>query len=198
MFEAIVTLTITATLLLGSPGPAPLALAASGATFGVRKSLPFLAGILLGLLSAILVVASGLSVMPESNDTMRWVMQIVCSLYFLFIAYKIASAPFNDLTSSDSHVPSFINGFLLNLLNPKAYAAFVALFSQLLIPASNQWWSLFLTGAVCFVVAVFVDVVWLVLGGVMQPLFNTPLKARVFRVVLAVLLLASVVWAFYF
>lgn len=198
MFEAIVTLTITATLLLGSPGPAPLALAASGATFGVRPSLPFLAGILLGILSAIVVVASGLSVMPETNETLRLTMQIVCSLYFLFIAYKIASAPFNDMGMKSHHVPSFTSGFLLNLLNPKAYAAFVALFSQLLIPAANEWWSLFLTGAVCFVVAVFVDVVWLAMGGVMQPLFNTPRKARVFRVVLATLLLASVVWAFYF
>ena len=52
MTEAVIALTIAATMLLGSPGPATLSLAAVGATFGVYKGLHYLAGILLGLTCA--------------------------------------------------------------------------------------------------------------------------------------------------
>lgn len=54
MLESIVSLIAATGLLLGSPGPAPLALAATGATFGIRRGAPFLAGILLGLSVAII------------------------------------------------------------------------------------------------------------------------------------------------
>lgn len=42
MLESIVSLIAATGLLLGSPGPAPLALAATGATFGIRRGAPFL------------------------------------------------------------------------------------------------------------------------------------------------------------
>jgi len=60
MLEALFSLVSVSFLLLGSPGPAPIALAASGATFGVRESVPFLTGILAGLLVAIFTAAVGL------------------------------------------------------------------------------------------------------------------------------------------
>ena len=37
MIEAITTLALTTALLLGSPGPAPLALAGVGASFGFKQ-----------------------------------------------------------------------------------------------------------------------------------------------------------------
>lgn len=40
------TLIIMTLLLLGSPGPAPIALAATGATAGVKNGLPFFADIM--------------------------------------------------------------------------------------------------------------------------------------------------------
>lgn len=38
MLESIVSLIVATLLLLGSPGPVPLALAATGATYGFRKA----------------------------------------------------------------------------------------------------------------------------------------------------------------
>ncbi len=41
MIEGILTLILVTTLLLGSPGPAPLALAGISAAFGIRRGMPF-------------------------------------------------------------------------------------------------------------------------------------------------------------
>jgi len=46
MTESVLALIIATSVLLGSPGPAPLALAATSATFGIKNSLPFYFGIL--------------------------------------------------------------------------------------------------------------------------------------------------------
>ena len=48
MIEALLTIAFTTAILLGSPGPAPIALAATGAAQGFTRGLPFLCGILLG------------------------------------------------------------------------------------------------------------------------------------------------------
>ena len=52
LIESLIALVIAASVLLGSPGPATLSLAAVGATAGVAKGLPYLAGILVGLACA--------------------------------------------------------------------------------------------------------------------------------------------------
>ncbi len=49
VLAAFIVLITTTTPLLGSPGPAPIALAAKGAAFGMERGLPFLTGILCGL-----------------------------------------------------------------------------------------------------------------------------------------------------
>ena len=46
--------------LAGSPGPATLSLAATGAAFGARRGIAYLAGIVIGMVAVMAVMASGL------------------------------------------------------------------------------------------------------------------------------------------
>jgi len=195
MFEALFTLCSVCFLLLGSPGPAPLALAASGATFGVRESFPFLLGVLAGLMVAIFTAAIGLAALFSVFPKAKIFIQIVGALYILFIAYKIAFAPVTTDNDGTGNAPSVLNGFLLNLLNPKAYAAFVAIFSQFLLPIKQPHLALLGTGLVCFFVATLVDIMWLAFGGVIGPVFKKPRQARILRILFAVLMLIAVAWA---
>ncbi|MFT5572129.1 MAG: threonine/homoserine/homoserine lactone efflux protein [Cryomorphaceae bacterium] len=197
MTEALITLVTVVALLLGSPGPAPLALAAVGASFGVKHGVPFLLGILSGLTVAITATTLGLSALFAVDSSAKTIVQIVGGLYILYVAIKIATAPM--ITDGDNHskAPSFIDGFILNLLNPKAYAAFFAIFSQFLLPIENHTLAFGITALVCMLVATLVDGIWLMLGGVIKPIFKKPLQARLLRVSFAVLMLLAVAWTFY-
>lgn len=197
MFEAITALTTTTFLLLGSPGPAPLALAATGASYGLRKGTPFLAGILCGLAVAIAGATVGLAAIFASFPEVRSAVQILGGIYICYVAYKIATGPVL-VRENESKVaaPNFIDGFILNLLNPKAYAAFLAIFSQFLLPFSGTLLSFIATGVVCFIVAVVADVLWLCFGSLIGPLFRKPREARVLRVSFAVLMVGAVLVAF--
>lgn len=197
MIEAIITLVLVTTFLLGSPGPAPLALAATSATFGVKPSVPFLFGILSGLSIAILGATLGLAAVLASHPYAKVVLQVVGGLYILYVAAKIASAPVLSSHSEDKmNVPTFLDGFILNLLNPKAYAAFLAIFSQFLLPLESNVSAYILTAFICLLVAALVDTLWLCLGGLIGPLFCEPRKARLLRIFFAILMAAAVLWAF--
>ncbi len=196
MTDAMISLIAATALLLGSPGPAPLALAGTSATFGVRRGLPFLFGVLAGLLAAIIGAVAGLVAIFQAFPSARIVMQVLGAVYICYVALKIATAP---IVGADQQVaadaPRFIDGFILNLLNPKAYAAFLAVFSQFLLPMSGQLAAYFVTAIVCLIVAAVVDVAWLLFGGVIGPLFQHPQQARVLRVGFAVAMVSAVLWA---
>ena len=194
MLESFLTLITATALLLGSPGPAPLALAATGATYGVKKGAPFLFGILIGLSVAIVGATAGLAALFSSFPELKAVCQIIGAIYIAYIAFKIASAPLN---TSDTSVaaPGFRDGFILNLLNPKAYAAFLAIFSQFLLPFSDSTLGYLVTGLTCLLVATVVDALWLFFGGALKPVFAHPKQARVIRVIFALLMLIAVIYA---
>lgn len=195
MYESLISLVVATALLLGSPGPAPLALAATGATYGIGKGAPFLVGILSGLAVAIIGAIIGIAALFNAFPSIKVTVQVMGALYIIYVAQKIARAPVLGADGSSSESPPrLIDGFILNLLNPKAYAAFLAIFSQFLLPSHSELSSYLLTGVVCFLVAVVVDVAWLVLGSVLRPVFETPRSARIMRVIFAVLMVAAVIW----
>lgn len=195
MFESFLSLIIATALLLGSPGPAPLALAATGAAYGVKKGIPFLAGILFGLSVAIIGATVGLASLLSSFPNLRFICQVFGAMYICYIAFKIATAPIVSSNTS-KFSPSFKDGFILNLLNPKAYAAFLAIFSQFLLPFTNSTVGYLVTGITCLLVAIVVDALWLFFGGALKPVFADPKQARAIRILFAGLMLATVVYVF--
>jgi threonine/homoserine/homoserine lactone efflux protein len=197
MIDAVFSLIIATALLFGSPGPATLGLAATGATVGFKKGLGFLAGVLLGLLVATIGAAVGIVSLFSAFPNIALSLQIIGSIYILYIAYKIASAPVLKSENLNAiKAPNFSDGFILNLLNPKAYAAFFAIFSQFLLPYQNNLTSLFMTALVCLIVTCVVDVIWLYLGGMLRGVFEQEKPARIMRASFAVAMILAVVYVF--
>ncbi|MCG8413440.1 MAG: LysE family translocator, partial [Pseudomonadales bacterium] len=133
MAEALASLLLATLMLMGSPGPATLSLAATGASVGFRRGVPFLLGILVGLAVVISGAAMGLATLFQNFPGVRVVVQTLGTAYICYLAYKIASAPvLSEDQQASAKQPAFVDGFLINLLNAKAYAVFLAVFSQFL------------------------------------------------------------------
>ena len=196
MLSQLLLLVGTTALLLGSPGPTTLALAGCGATFGINHSLRFLAGILSGLVLVIIVTSVGVIALLIHYPIVKWLLQLLSAAYVIWIAIKIAKAPLGNWALATVNTPSFSDGFLLNSLNPKAYAAFIALFSQFLLPFDNAFLSHVATGLVCLKVAILVDVLWLLFGALLSEIFNHNKWARPIRIGFASLMVVTVLLAF--
>lgn len=197
MLEAFVSLVIATVLLLGSPGPAVLTLAATGAVFGFRGGTPFLIGILSGMAVALVLGSTGIAVFLDAYPNSRFIIQIFGSVYIGYVAFKIATAPvLSSQDNLDDAGPKFRDGFILNLVNVKLYAALLALFSQFLLPLSNEWASIAATALVVFGVIIIVDTLWLACGTLLRPVFEDPRLARITRIGFALMIIIAVIFAF--
>ena len=194
MLEAYFSLVVFGFLLLGSPGPAPLAIAATSAVFGIKKGFNFLFGLVAGFGLVLLIQGSAMFWVVGQNQHIMLALQLFGFLYILFIAYKIAYSPIIKDGSIASVPPNFIDGMVLNLTNPKAYAAMTAINSQMLLPYIDQKSAYIMTGLVCFIVVVLIDLLWLQFGQVIRPLLQHPNTGRKVRLVFAISMVVVVLW----
>jgi threonine/homoserine/homoserine lactone efflux protein len=198
MTEAIFTLIIATGILLGSPGPATLSLAAVGATYGVSRGLPYLTGILLGLFCGMAGAVFGVAAIFTRWPDARSFVQLLGAAYLFYVSYRIATAPVLAAGETEQvNIPSLRDGFILNLLNPKAYAAFFVLFSQFLVPLENVQAQYIVTSLVICLVAVIVDSIWLIIGSGIRSIFTHSRSARLVRVLFALSIVIATLWTLF-
>ncbi|OHV07532.1 LysE family translocator [Kushneria phosphatilytica] len=189
------TLAITALLLFGSPGPGPMTIVATSATFGVYKTLSLYAGMLTGLAISMVASALGLAALLSAWPGVKLTLQIVGGLYVLYLAYRIATTPL-DTNAAEGARLTMRDGIFLNVLNPKSYAVLLVVYSQFLLPISPATMAYVATMGVCLAVAGCTNIFWMCVGGAIRPLVQRPLFSRLLRLAFALLMIGAVFWAF--
>lgn len=178
--------------LAGSPGPAVLSLAAAGAAFGARRCLPYLAGIVLGMVGAMAITVSGVVGMLLAIPGAKPVVAILAAIYFVYLAWRIATAPPLTDASGDGRQPSFAAGLLLSLVNPEGYAAMAALYSSFMLVRGDLGLDVAAKMIVLTVVIMMSSGAWLLAGSALTRFFREDRSNRIINVAFAILLLASV------
>jgi len=186
---------LAAVALAGSPGPATLSLAASGAAFGVRRVAGYLVGIGVGMVAVMAITASGVVGLMLAVPGVAPVVTVAAAAYFLWLAWRIATAPPLTEDGAQRRPPGFGAGFTLSLINPKGYAAMAALFSGFVLLRGQLALDAGVKIALLTAVITVVNVLWLVSGAALTRFFRDPRSNRIINVAFAILLLASVVLA---
>jgi threonine/homoserine/homoserine lactone efflux protein len=121
--------------LVGSitPGPNNLMLAAAGANFGWRRTAPHLAGVVLGFLFMLAIVAAGLGSAFQALPVLHDVLRVAGSLYLLYLAWRIATAAPGGDTGRGTPL-RFIEAALFQWLNPKAWAMSLTISASFMTP----------------------------------------------------------------
>ncbi len=118
---------------VGTPGPANMALLATGARFGLRAALPFVAGVALGKQLVIWPVGFGLMQLADQApwifETLKW----VSAAYICWLAWKVANMRLEP-GQSTGKAPGFMAGLVVHPLNPKAWAMIVTGFTSFVTP----------------------------------------------------------------
>ena len=178
--------------LAGSPGPATLSLAATGAAFGARRGLPYMSGIIIGMVGVMAIVASGVIGIVLAVPGATPVVAILAAAYFVYLAIRIATAPPLSDETGRRRQPSFGGGLFLSLVNPKGYAAMAALFSGFVLIREVLVFDAAAKILVLLVIITSVNIAWLCLGAALTRYFRDPRTNRIINVSFAILLIASV------
>ena len=193
--EAIGPFTLAALALTGSPGPNTLSLAAVGAAYGRLGGLRYMLGLNLGMIAVILIVGTGVSGVLLAIPGVAPVITIVAGIYFVYLAYRIATAPPLKTTTDQGNEPRWFEGVFLSLVNPKAYAAMAALFSSFILVIDNRIMDSLLKAAVLMSTIIFVNFCWLYVGSSLTSFLKHETMNRVINMIFAGLLVMSVAFA---
>ena len=196
MVENLASLLFIALLLMGSPGPATLSLAAMGAAFGMAASLRFLSGIVLGTTTVLVIVASGISGLLLALPGAVPVLAGLGTLYILYLAARIAMATPNTPNETPTAAPSFAGGLLLAITNPKAYVAISAVYSSTVVVDGSIGADAAVKLTTLFATMILVNTGWLWLGSAFGTLLAAPCHRRAINIGFAILLVGSVAIAF--
>jgi threonine/homoserine/homoserine lactone efflux protein len=191
--EALLALVGAGLALAGSPGPNTMSLAAAGAAFGARRSLGFMAGLALGMLVVMVVVATGVVGMLLAVPGVAPVAAIGAVLYFVYLAWRIATAPPLSERGAAGPAPSVTAGLTLSLTNPKGYVAMLALFSGHIIVAGHLIADAGVKVGVTMAIILLVNIAWLLVGSGLARYLRSPRASRILNLAFAALLLISAV-----
>lgn len=174
-----------------SPGPGNFLLLASGANFGITRTIPLILGISSGFLSMVFVVGLGLGEILERFPVVQDALRFICFGYILWLAYKISQI--RSLEGNDPATAKpigFVQAAMLQLLNPKAWTVALIVTVTYTVPSAG------IRGLLAMI-AVFALVnipsisSWAMFGVAMRSFINQGNRTRIFNIIMAGLLVGS-------
>lgn len=178
-----------------TPGPNNTMLMASGANFGVLRTIPHMLGVGIGFSVMIVLVGLGLMQVFDAYPITDQILKVVSVVYLVWLAWKIATAAptLPDAPETGGTPMTFLQAAAFQWVNPKAWTMAVYAITNYATAADGTR-SLLAVGAVSVVFGVVnIPCVasWTVLGQQMRRFLTSHRRLRTFNVVMAVLLVAT-------
>jgi threonine/homoserine/homoserine lactone efflux protein len=172
-----------------TPGPNNMMLMASGANFGIRRSLPHMFGISAGFVIMVTLVGIGLGRLFEIYPILNTILKWVSLAYLTWLALKIARAGEPHARVATQPM-TFLQAASFQWVNPKAWG--------MAISATTTYAPDHSILAAGFVAVVFGAVnlpsiaFWSLLGQKMRVVLTNRTRLRVFNWTMAALLILSI------
>jgi len=192
--ETLLALALFALATSITPGPNNILLMTSGVNFGFRASLPHMLGVAFGFALLLMGTGFGLSELFTRYPGIYVVMKWLGVIYFIYYAWKLASAPIKPLsanaTTSAHRAWRFRDAVAFQWINPKGWIMAIGAFSSY-VPAMSKAGVIVGAVLVFSLIAVPCFILWVSFGAHLRHYLEQGQRRRYFNVGMAALLLAS-------
>lgn len=106
-----------------SPGPVNITILSTSLNHGFIKAFPFISGATIGFILLLICVGFGFSKIINTYHIIFKSLEFLGSVFIIYIGYKILSSKPKIEILHNNSIPNFLDGFLLQWLNPKAWIA---------------------------------------------------------------------------
>lgn len=182
-------------VMIITPGPNNIMLTASGANFGVRRTLPHLSGILVGNATQFFIGTLLLAGAAGVMDPIRKPLAVTGCLYLLWIALKLARASAPGRKAIAEPI-GFIGGMLFQCVNPKAWIM-VLNAGVLFMPSGGKLVGALTITATAFCIGVPSLLTWVWGGERLRVWLGNPRALTLFNLCMAALLAGTAFWLLY-
>lgn len=175
-----------------TPGPNNLMLMASGANFGLRRTVPHMFGVGLGFTFMIVVVGAGVVGLFRAAPGSFLALKIFSALYLTYLAWKIATAaaPDSKAAAPAGRPLTFLQAAAFQWVNPKAWAMALTAVSAYTVQ-SQPLVSLLMVALVFGAINLPSVSAWTMLGTQIRRFLTDPVRLRAFNWTCAGLLMAT-------
>jgi threonine/homoserine/homoserine lactone efflux protein len=178
-----------------TPGPNNVLLWASGAEFGLTRTVRHVVGTALGIGLMAVAAAAGLAALVTSVPGLAVAMKVGGSVYLLYLAFRIAGA--HGLTRGDMARPlGLVQAVAFQLINPKAWIFALGAITTFRPPELPAVGGSVVVAATMMLVVVPTAALWAAAGGAINGLLTNDRRRRAVSLALAALVVATVasVW----
>lgn len=194
--EYILSIALFAISTSVTPGPNNIMVMTSALNFGIRKSLPLLAGICVGFTVMLLLVGLGAGQLFSLFPHLALIVKIVGSSYLVYLAWLIARANSTNSDSDNNKPIGFLKGALFQWVNGKAWVVVIGAISAY-TNAGDSYATQNIIIAISFL---FISIpcvgVWLLFGSYLQQHLKQAKYRRLFNLSMAFLLILSILPVF--
>ena len=179
-----------------TPGPNNMMLLASGANFGLRRSLPHMLGISAGHAFMVLIMGMGLAAALHAVPQVMIGLKVAAIAYVLWLAWKIAHAAAPSEGKVGASPLTFFQAAAFQWVNPKAIA--MAITAVTVYGGEGSFLAILTVGLVFAAVNLPSVALWCGAGEALRALLQNETRLRLFNWTMAALLVASMVpvlWA---
>lgn len=142
--DAIVTFAIASLALLLIPGPAVIYILNRSVSEGREAGLAAVAGLELGNFVHVIAASAGLSAVLATSAAAFNVVKWLGAGYLVFVGVRTLltkPASIDDVMSTVSRKRSFVQGIVVNILNPKVALFFLSYLPQFIDPDNGAAWT---------------------------------------------------------
>lgn len=192
MIDIIISWFLTIIPLTISPGPANTMYAATGARFGLKKTLPLWMGINSICVLVTLLIGFGIGEFLFNYPTIQVILKYLASAFMVYLAVKFFNS--SKLEQGETKAPGFIDGVVLQLFNFKFLFIPVIMFSQFLNPDKVIWVQVLFLTLTLSIVNMICHIVWITAGDIITKKFNSERAYKIQGYFFGFLLILVAVW----
>lgn len=200
MLETLPLLALFCLSTSATPGPNNIMLTASGANYGVKRSLPHLFGIVLGFPMMVMALGLGLAAVFHAVPIIHEVLRYAGAAYLCWLGFRIATARRAADGRSTGRPFSFLEAAAFQWINPKAWVMGVGAIAA--FTTAGEDFTGTAVGEVVVIAATYVVSgligcgLWLCFGAAIGRVLRHPGAFRAFNLTLGGVTIASVVLLF--
>ncbi len=194
MMTSLASLVVFCFVMSATPGPNNMMVMASGARYGVKRTLPHMLGAAVGFPVMLILTGAGLGALILASPVVHGALEGIAILFVLWIAWRIATAGApHDVVEQSARPLHFFEAALFQWINPKAWAiAFVAV--ALYAEGHGPFWANLALISTVFLLACLLSLAgWAALGRGAGRLLRTERQFRLFNGVMATLLVMAMI-----
>lgn len=174
-----------------TPGPNNIMLLSSGLTYGFRRTIPHIVGIVLGFAFMVAAVGLGLGSVFLAYPILQTILKYAGAAYLIYLAAAIAmSGPAKPGEGDGRGLMTFWGAAMFQWINAKGWVIVIGTITAYAAIAQFPL-NIAIQTLISLIVGTVSTVVWALFGSALRPVLTSERLVRAFNILMAILLLAS-------